>query len=99
MDDTGIPFTQYLLPNGERKPIKINRPFAIQAKARDIMALGYRFEAEILTDGMVSLTIAGKNTDVGIMICTNGPAVPEAVDKLIMEFDADRAKRIDEEAG
>jgi hypothetical protein len=95
-----IPFTQYLLPRGERRPISITRPFAITQKAKRIMELGYKFEAEILTNGTVSLTIAGKNIDVGIVLCQNLPAeVAKATDKLVMEFDEATAKQLDEEAG
>lgn len=94
----GISFTQYLLPRGERRAVKIHRPFAIQMKANEISKLGYKFECEILTNGMVSLTIAGKNTDVGIQIVPNGQDVLGAVDRLVLEFDEAKAKQMDKEA-
>lgn len=93
-----IPFTQYLLPRGERKAVHVYRPYAITAKARHIMALGYTFECEILTNGRISLTIAGKNTDVGIQIVPNGQDVLGAVDRLVLEFDEAKAKQMDKEA-
>lgn len=91
-----IPFTQFLLPNGERRSIQIHRPFAIQMKAREILNLGYRFECEVLTNGTVSLTIAGKDCDVGIELSPNDREVPLAVDRLIMAFDKDRAKAMED---
>lgn len=94
----GISFTQYLLPRGERRAVKIHRPFAIQRKANEILALGYKFECEILTNGMVSLTITGRNSDVYIKVVPNDSAVPKAVDDLVMEFNADDAARRDKEA-
>lgn len=96
-DTTGaIRFTEYVLPRGEKRDMHVKRPFAITQKAKHILGLGYKFEAEILTTGQVSLTIAGKNTDVGIEICNNGPEVLDAVDRLIMEFNEERAKKMDE---
>jgi len=45
----------------------------------------------VLTTGRVSLSAAyvvdGEPTDVVIKICVNGPAVLEAVDKLVIEAD------------
>lgn len=95
-DTTGaIRFTEYVLPRGEKRDMHVKRPFAITQKAKHILGLGYKFEAEILTTGQVSLTIAGKNTDVGIVICRNGPEVLDAVDRLIMEFDETKARKME----
>ena len=94
-----IPFTQYLLPRGERKAVHVYRPYAITAKARHILALGYTFECEVLTTQQVSLTITGKNTDVYIEIVNNGPEVLTAVDRLVFAFDEKVAKQLDEADG
>lgn len=83
-----IPFTQYLLPHGRRTTTEIERGAEVEAKAREIIAAGYRFECEILTTGEVSLTIhdAEDGIDVDIAVVPNGPGVGEAVDKLVNEF-------------
>lgn len=83
-----IPFTQYLLPDGRTRPISIKRDQLTEVKANAILDKGFRFEAEMLLTGDISLTIHDpKNEeDVAIEVCKNGPEVPKAVDKLILEF-------------
>jgi hypothetical protein len=83
----GIPFTQYVLPNGRKKLIHIVRPPEVVATAQEVAAMGGRFECEILTTGHVSLTcvgeIDGEESDVAIEVVANGPGIPEAVDRLV----------------
>jgi hypothetical protein len=85
---TGIPFTQYLLPNGQKRQEWIDRPADIEEKARAVIAAGGRFEAEVLRTGQVSLEVIrdaadGETESVAHEICANGPDVPIAVDKLV----------------
>ena len=84
-----IHFTQYLRPDGRPKSVHINRPQEIETKAKQIFKAGFSFECEHLSTGDVSLTIVNKakEEDVAIEIVPNGPDVPKAVDKLIMEFE------------
>lgn len=89
MPDTGgIPFTLYLLPNGRKVEVIIDRPKDIYDKAMDIIKAGYRFEAEVLTCGMVSLTIFHliDEEDKDIEVISNRPEVPTAVDRMITRF-------------
>ena len=82
-----IPFTQYKYPDGRKVPLEVDRPFRIWAKAMALIAQGFRFEAEVLqTTGEVSLTIADDEEDLAIEVCSNGPEVLTAVDKLIMDI-------------
>lgn len=86
-----IPFTQFIRPNGRRKLVHIERPPEIEAKAQQIIDSGLRFECEHLgvPPGLpdISLTITHPQKGyLAIELCCNGPAVPLAVDKLIMEF-------------
>jgi hypothetical protein len=83
-----IPFTQYLLPDGRKRDVTIVRPKEIYDKAMDIVKAGHRFEAEVLTTGMVSLTIFNlqKQEDVAIKVVSNGPEVQEAIDRMITRF-------------
>lgn len=94
-----IEFTQYLRPNGERRQIRIHRPPTIVEKAQKIIEAGFRFEAEVLTDGLVSLTITGKNTDVAITIGSNDAWVLSAVDKMVLDFDVEGGLKEDVDAG
>jgi|SRR3989304_1089239 len=94
-----IPFTQYMLPNGRREAVTIDRPEYIANKALRIIDAGYSFECEVLTTGEVSVTITGKNCDVEIEVCENGPPLMGAIDRMIERFDFDTARRQDELAG
>lgn len=81
-----IPFTQYLRPDGRTTPIEIDMPDDIEKEARQLINRGIRFEAEVLTTGMVSLTSRFANADedtINIQLCRNGPEVLTAVEKLI----------------
>lgn len=86
-----IPFTQYLLPNGRRSAVTIKRPAKIEALAQKIIAAGCRFEIEMLQTGEVSMEILKDVPDpdlddsVAMEICTNGPEVPVAVDKMVAD--------------
>lgn len=81
-----IPFTQFLRPNGRRVDVWIERPEPIVAKAREIIAAGYEFQCEELTTGHAHLTISDGEDDVAGELCMNGPAVPDAVDRLVSGF-------------
>jgi hypothetical protein len=83
-----IPFTQYLMPNGERRSIEIKRPEDIYEKAMDIIKAGHCFEAEMLRTGEISLTIfnVAEEEDVDIEVIANGPEVPLAVDRMVTRF-------------
>jgi hypothetical protein len=54
--------------------------------AKEIIAHGHRFEVEELRTGMVSFTVSAvspDDPDIAIELCTNGPAVLDAVDRLV----------------
>ena len=80
-----ITFTQYVRPDGHKKEIQITRPYAIERLARLFVEAGGRYEAEILTTGEVSLTAHMDGEDMKIVLCENGPKVPDAVDRLVHE--------------
>jgi len=84
-----IPFTQYLMPNGRKEPVTIDRPDDVAAKAQAIIDRGFRFECEMLSDySTVSLTIADDDDDHEIEVVRNGPDVPLAIDRMIERFAA-----------
>lgn len=84
-----IPFTQYLMPDGKKAEVTIDRPDDIAAKAREIIARGFRFECEMLSDRKsISLTITDPDEgDLDIEVVQNGPDVPLAVDRMVLRFD------------
>lgn len=83
-----IPFKQFMQPDGRSADVRINRPDDISAKAEKIIALGYRFECEVLATCEISLTISGNDGDEDIEVVSNGPEVPLAVDRMINRFAA-----------
>jgi hypothetical protein len=95
-----IPFTQYLRPDGRKRPVLIERPAEIEALAKAIIDAGYRFEIEELTTGEASMEILKDvpdpdiNDSLAMEICPNGPTVgdvlgvPESVDKMIRDATA-----------
>jgi hypothetical protein len=88
--ETAIPFTQYLMPDGRKNSVWIDRSAPIAEKAKTIIAKGYVFECEMLGDyRSISLTITDpKEGDVEIEVVPNGPEVPEAIDRMIERFAA-----------
>lgn len=88
---SNIYFTQFLRPDGRKTLIWIDRPDAVAARADFITLHGFRFECEQLTTGDVSFTISDDYGDYAIEVVTNGPGVPEAVDRMILGFDVPTA--------
>ena len=78
-----IPFTQYLRPDGRKRPMTINRPEHIEGMALALSTEGARFNCEELSTGHVSVTCEFAGGDVAIEVCPNGPPVEEAVDRMI----------------
>ena len=86
---TGILFTQYFRPDGKTEPVTIHLP-EIQRQADELLALGYRFECEVLRTNEASFTIIHpareSEGDLAIEVVPNGPEVPAAVTRLIRNF-------------
>lgn len=80
-----IPFTQYLRPDGRKRPVTINRSLDIEDKAAQVMKLGYAFEIEELITGQVSMTVTSSEGDLIIKICDNDPSVLHTVDTLVSD--------------
>ena len=81
-----IPFTQFLMPDGRQQSIDIDRPAEIEEMAQAVIASGLRFEVEMLRDyRTVSLTVSDpvEGVDLFMEFVPNGPAVVDAVDKLV----------------
>lgn len=79
-----ISFTQYLMPDGRKDTVRIDRPDDIAAKAAIIQNAGYGLACEMLSDyRTISLTVENDDGDFDIETCANGPDVPVAVDRLI----------------
>lgn len=83
-----IPFTQYMRPMGEPRPVKVERPEPIETLAKELIAQGCRLDCEVLTTGEVSFTVEHENwpaTIIASELVANGPTVLPAVDRMIKE--------------
>jgi len=81
-----IPFTQYVRPDGRRRAVEVERSPEIEQLAEQFIAAGGRYECEELTTGHASLTAVHPDCETGdcaIEVVVNGPAVPEAVDRVV----------------
>lgn len=79
-----IPFTQYMMPDGRAALNSINRPTDVEEKAQAVIATGWRFEVELLSDWQtVSLTVMEGEETRAIETVPNGPDVLAAVDRLV----------------
>jgi hypothetical protein len=78
-----IPFTQYLRPNGRRRPMTIDRPQPIEDLASAVDIAGGKFTCEELSTGEVSVACEYGDQDIACEVCPNGPEVEAAVDRMI----------------
>jgi hypothetical protein len=87
-----VQFIQYMLPNGTKKPVWIDLPDEVEAKAALIRQAGFVFEIEVLRNGMVSATIGDPvhELDCAFAIVNNGLQVPKAIEDMIMKFDLEK---------
>lgn len=79
----GIPFTQFLMPDGRQSQQWIKRPRNISVMAEKLLQRGCNFEIEMLSTGEISMEVMHGEKSVAHEICANGPAVPIAVDAMI----------------
>lgn len=83
-----IAFTQYLLPDGRKAAVSIDRPEDIAALADEVIKRGSRFECEMLRNGVCSFTVTHPDNDepdIAIRLSDNGPNVPDVVDALVKD--------------
>jgi hypothetical protein len=81
-----IPFTQYLLPDGRKKSITIERPDDIADMAEKIIETGEgQFTSEVLQTGDVSFAFETDEEDLVLDVCPNGPEVLDSVDFVVKE--------------
>ena len=78
-----IPFTQYLLPDGRKKSVSVDRSPRVNALAHALIDKGFVFECEVLSTGQVSVTISDGEDDVEIKVVRNDPDVGPAVDAMV----------------
>ena len=82
-----IPFTQYIRPDGRKKATAFEVTGATAVVARELIGKGCRFEVEVLSTGEVSMTSTHDDSpdgrDLAIEVCENGPAIDDAIIRLV----------------
>lgn len=81
-----VKFTQFLFPNGERRPMEIDLPDDIEDMASTLRENGFLFEIEN-RDGRIWASILNNRVEEQVVdgYCFNGPEVPEMIKKIIRE--------------
>ncbi len=75
-------------PNGRRAWAEFTTGRTVEDQARKFIASGGAYVCEITADGNARLAaciqVDGKQQDVATEVCANGPALRDAVDRLII---------------
>ncbi len=85
--------TQYLRPDGRKKMITIQVPDHVGEQAARVVAAGYHFDVEVLSDEKtVSFTCEldtpdddGEDEPIAAELVPNGPDVDDAIRRLVAE--------------
>jgi len=80
---TEVEVIQFLRPDGRKRLCSVTLDHDLHAEYTAMQIQGWRFEAEVLTTGEVSLTITSEDQDEAISTVPNGPAVPEALARML----------------
>lgn len=75
--------TQFKMPDGRAVQTGTDLPDELQPHYDEMRRRGWRFEAEMLSTGDVSITIADDETDQDIRIVANGPGVQDAMVEML----------------
>lgn len=83
----GIPFTQFLRPNGEKVYVSIDMPQEIEQMANYLVEKGYKFEMEQLKTGKIHMDCSkeGAEGPVALELCDDGPSLVKCVERLVKE--------------
>ncbi len=88
-------WTQFLLPDGRQRATTFAVADDLAPQYAAIQTEGLELQWEVLTTGIVSLTIFDptEESDCDIELTANRPGVPEAADRLIRRFTLDRYRK------
>ena len=78
-----VPVMQFLRPDGTERAATTKLPAEFADVIAQLHNAGCRFEAEMLTTGEVSITIADMERDLDIEVVPNGPEVQAAMLKIL----------------
>lgn len=88
-----VPFVQYVRPHGSTRIVTIDLEPEIEAKAQEVLMMGWIFDVELVPPNLVCFNCMDGEDFVGVQICPNGPPVVKAVGDLIEEAFAKALKQ------
>ena len=80
-----IPVTFFGLPDGKRHLVEAPVTPEIAKLAGQVVAHGFRFEAEVLTTGLVSIDCCNEDDQIAIHLCNNNEEVHGALEKVVRD--------------
>lgn len=83
MNEYMILFSEYLRPDGRKRPIMFPCDEKLYDRASDLIDKGLSFTCEVLSTGEAAFYVGTNDGDVATEISDNGPAVKQAVERLI----------------
>ena len=81
-----ILFTQYKMPHGFTEDVTTDSTPEIEAKAHELLDFGFKFDIEMLSTGMISMTCEKEGEEdeiVAIELSENGPEIREKLISLV----------------
>ena len=91
----GIPFTQYIRPNGRQRLVYTKDGLYtenVYKKAQEIIDAGFWFEIEELPNEMISMTVTDHDDDWSRRVTYNTANVPINVVEMIEQFNIEEIK-------
>lgn len=86
--------TQYLFPNGEKRLRDLEGSDAAEHMAAELRAAGWSLEYEIHPDTQrINLDVCDAEEQLGLEMLENGPGVPAALERLILNAWSEWVKR------
>lgn len=81
-----IQFTQFMFPDGERKPMPFDADETTEGMARELSEAGWQFEIECHPDTqMVHGDCCNDAGQLALFLVPNGPEVPPAIMAMVKE--------------
>lgn len=82
-------FTQYMFPDGKRRPSSIETTPEVEQLASELVKAGWQFEIECHPDTqLIHMDCCDEDRPLTSEVVPNGPQVPIAVQKLVRDAHA-----------
>ena len=88
--DTQVEVTQFMRPDGRQRLQHTDLPDHLAPDYLLMQRAGFRFEAEMLMTGIISVTISGHGEDAAIALCPNGPEIQIHMAEMLANHDWER---------